>query len=221
MKRKMIELLIITLLTNLMYSQTKIDNGLKYYFNKLIPEYYKGQESFYEKESTVLLQRYGFHMQGDGFSTLEMTNAISFDFYMLEDHKKQDIQVIKISETIKNHSFYEYWMLLISCRGVPCNYGLFYVTKADSIMNSREIIKKTDYYQEFVILDNNQKLDSSDIDLRILYQIKPWIELDSFKGSKYEGVLVKWHGDYPYIRKQNPFERLYYKSLKKTNIIIQ
>ena len=98
MKKSITMFIICFSLITRMYSQTKIDEGMQYYFNKLIPNYYSGQQSFYDEESYVLLKNYGFHMQGDGFSQIENTKTISFSFYLLLEHAKQDVQVVKISQ---------------------------------------------------------------------------------------------------------------------------
>lgn len=203
------------------YSQVKLEDGMKYYFNKLVPEYYNGVQNFYDKESEYLLKKFGIHMQGDGFSSIKDTNSISFEFYLLIEHEKQDIQVVKLAENSIENILYEYWMLRISDGGIPYDYGIFYVTKTDSLVSSREIIIRTKYYQEFFILNDEKRIDFSSINLSVLYQIKPWIELESFKKTKYEGIIIKWKKSIPYIRNQNFFEKLFFKRLKKSNRIIE
>lgn len=215
MKKRICLLFFLSIILQNLLCSIKFEEGMEYYFTKLIPEFYNGRINFYDKESLYLQKKFDLHMQGDGFSRIGKNNLIETDFYFLIDHKRQNAQLIKLCEKEINGKLYEYWCTFFADRSIPYDKAIFYITESNSLTNKRVIIDKRYTYVESYKISKNINLDFSNIDLIVLYQIKPWIVIESFKGTRYENTIVKWKKSNPYIRKQNLLERIYYKKLKK------
>ena len=192
-----------------------LENAMNYCITELIPKYYNGQKDF-DEERNILYTKFLVGLQGDTvFHEIQGTEDLIFNFYYLINHDKQICQCIKISSLMKDSKLYEYWILNISDRGVPYKYAYFYITKSESKYSKREIIDISIKYKE-----SYRYMDGIDLlfpinNLITLYQVEPWIHMDSFKGTKYENMIVSWKKDTPYLRKMNLFEILYYRLLKK------
>ncbi len=113
-------------------------NGIDHYFNELIPKYYNGQEDFSTEMNEFPL---GIYMQGNGFSEVEGTKDLVFDFYYLVDNKRQDIQVIQFGKQIIGKTIYEYWHIGLTKLGIDFNYAYFVLTETECENSERKIIK--------------------------------------------------------------------------------
>lgn len=192
-----------------------LKNTMEYYFEELIPKYYKGQEDFSE-ESHIMAMEISSHMQGNGFSEIINTDNLVFDFYYLINHSRQDVQVLLISREKYKKNFYEYWIVKISDHGTPYNYAFFYLTKTKSKESKREVIEISKKYKDCYIFEDDSVLDLSFKNMITLYVAKPELKIESFKDTKYENKIVKWRNNQPYLKDMNFWERIYYKNKKKS-----
>ena len=194
-----------------------LEKAMNYCFTELIPKYYNGQKDF-DKERKILYTKFLVGLQGDTiFHEIQGTQDLIFNFYYLINHDKQICQCIKISSLMKNSNLYEYWILNISDRGIPYNYSYFYITKSESNFSKREIIDVSKKYNESYKFENGIDLSFPINNLITLYQVEPWLHMDSFKGTKYANMIVSWKKTIPYLRKMTVFEFLFYKFKKKAN----
>jgi hypothetical protein len=222
MKKVFILILIILGIKNGCYAEEikmdkKLQDGMNYYFEKLIPMYYKGQT--FEKERNLLIRNCGVHMTGtneDTIHTVKGTNDIVFNFYYIQDRVRQLVQTVMLTSESYNGEIYEYWIVKLSDNGTPYNYAYFYLTKCDSITSKRCIVGISTKYQELYELKSGKIFNLTINNLITLYKIAPWLKLESFKDTKYENMIVKWKKDIPYLRKMNIFEKIYYKNIKKS-----
>lgn len=195
----------------------KLKDAIESYFITAIPMYYQG-ETFEKIRNSVSTNN--FHMLGsdkDLFTLMRGTDSLIFDFYYLIEHKRQDVQAILLSRQLEEKKYYEYWIFKISDAGKPYNYAYFFLTETDNLVNERTIISESKIYMNEYKITDNIILNLEIKELIVLYQSKPWLKLESFKNTIYENKIVKWKGDVPYLRNMNLFEKLYYKSLKKSD----
>lgn len=222
MKNIFVLILIILGLKNGCYAEDikmdkKLQDGMNYYFEKLIPMYYKGQT--FEKERHLVIRSCGVHMTGtneDAITTEKGTNDLVFTFYYIQDGVRQICQGVTLASENYNGQIYEYWIVKISDNGIPYNYAYFYLTKCDSKTSKRSVIDISKKYQEKYRVAEDKEIDLSIRNLITIYSAAPWKKLESFKGTKYENMIVKWKKDIPYLRKMNIFEKIYYKNIKKS-----
>ena len=193
----------------------KLANVIPYYFEKLIPRYYRGREDF-SREMYLMHMNYDVGMQGNGFSIMEDTEDLIFDFYYLINQDRQNVQGILLTRIEKENKIYEYWIFALSDRGTPYRYAYFYLTETQSLTAKRKIIDISKKYKERYVIDDAETLDLTVKNLITLYQLGPWKKLESFTGTKYENIVVKWKNGVPYQRTMNIFEMIYYKWLQKT-----
>ena len=193
----------------------KLANVIPYYFEKLIPRYYRGRKDF-SREMYLIHMNYDVGMQGNGFSIMRGTEDLIFNFYYLINHDRQNVQGILLTRIKKENTIYEYWIFALSDRGTPYRYAYFYLTETQSLETSRKIIDISKKYKERYVIGDNEVLDLTVKNLITLYQLGPWKKLDSFAGTKYENIVVKWKNGMPYQRTMNIFEMIYYKWLQKT-----
>lgn len=193
----------------------KLKNAAQYYFTSLIPLYYQGKRDFSD-EMNIIHREYNVGMQGNGFSVIKNSNSLLFNFYYLINHDRQDVQGILLASEEYDGNLYEYWIFQMSDRGTPYNYAFFYLTRSSSIISQREVIDVSKKYKEKYILALGKELDLSIKNLTTLYQSEPWDKLESFSGTKYENMIVKWKGGIPFCRRMNFIERLYFRFLKKS-----
>lgn len=218
MKRKFFLICILLSLfcyTEAMDMNDRVESVMNDCFMELIPHYYNGQEDF-SKEKKEMYLKYGVSLLGDIFSEFTEGNSLIFNFYYRLDEKRQDHQVIKITEYNVNGKLYEYWIMNMSDHGIPYNYSNFYLTEAESLQGERTIIDCSKHYNDTYKLTDDKILDLTFNNLVVLYQAEPWLSRQSFKGTKYEDIIVKWKGDTPYLRKMNLFEKIYFTSLRKS-----
>ena len=193
----------------------KLANVIPYYFEKLIPRYYRGREDF-SREMHLMHMNYDVGMQGKGFSIMRGTEDLIFNFYYLINHDKQNVQGILLTRIEKENKIYEYWIFALSDRGTPYRYAYFYLTETQSLTAKRKIIDISKKYKERYVIGDNEVLDLTVKNLITLYQVEPWEQLESFAGTKYENIVVKWKNGMPYQRTMNIFEMIYYKWIQKT-----
>ena len=193
----------------------KLANVIPYYFEKLIPRYYRGREDF-SREMHLMHMNYDVGMQGNGFSIMRGTEDLIFNFYYLINHDKQNVQGILLTRIEKENKIYEYWIFALSDRGTPYRYAYFYLTETQSLTAKRKIIDISKKYKERYVIGDNEVLDLTVKNLITLYQVEPWEQLESFAGTKYENIVVKWKNGMPYQRTMNIFEMIYYKWIQKT-----
>lgn len=196
-----------------------LKKGMERYFERIIPSFYKG--TFNERDEYMSMAREcAVYMQGSdgGLDFFMETKQLCFDFYyIVGDHKRQDEQVINVVSKEINNQLYEYWIVKMSDHGTPYNYAYFYLTKTDSLESKREIISISKKYQGSYILENGTIFDLTIPTVELIYAMKPQLKLESFKDTIYENKIVVWRtGKQPYLRNMNFLERLYYKSLKKS-----
>lgn len=193
----------------------KLANVIPYYFEKLIPRYYRGREDF-SREMHFMYMNYDVGMQGNGFSIMRGTEDLIFNFYYLINQDRQNVQGILLTRIEKENKIYEYWIFALSDRGTPYRYAYFYLTETQSLTARRKIIDISKKYKERYVIDDAETLDLTVKNLITLYQVEPWEQLESFAGTKYENIVVKWKNGVPYQRTMNIFEMIYYKWLQKT-----
>ena len=175
----------------------KLANVIPYYFEKLIPRYYRGREDF-SREMHLMHMNYDVGMQGNGFSIMRGTEDLIFNFYYLINHDKQNVQGILLTRIEKENKIYEYWIFALSDRGTPYRYAYFYLTETQSLTAKRKIIDISKKYKERYVIGDNEVLDLTVKNLITLYQVEPWEQLESFAGTKYENIVVKWKNGMPY-----------------------
>lgn len=219
MKRKILLLIVFVCLECFgedIKMDVKIEKGINYYFSEIIPKYYQGQKEF-NKEKKILTEKFGLYMMGQvGLSVVGDTDNLITNFYYLVNNKRQDHQVIKITEQNVNEKLYEYWIMNMSDHGTPYDYSYFYLTEAESKQGERAIIDCSKQYKETYIISDDEILDLSFNNIIVLYQSTPWLSRQSFKGTRYEDKIVKWKGDTPSLRSMNIFEKMYFKNLNKS-----
>lgn len=192
-----------------------VKNVMIYYLEELIPQYYSGKEDFSE-EMHIMHRKYNAGMQGNGFSKIGDKEDIIFFFYYLINHDRQNVQVLRAASNVVENVLYEYWVVSRTDTGTPYDYAYFYLTKADSKQARRTIINISKKYKEFYKLENGITLDLSIENLLILYEVEPELQLESFRNTKYENIIVKWRKNMPYLKKMNILEKLYYENLEKS-----
>lgn len=192
-----------------------LESGMEYILTEVIPKYYNGQLDIVE-ERNFMHRKYFVGLQGSSiFSMMPGTEDLIFNFYFLINHDKQSCQCLMLFSEINDNELYEYWIVKIADRGIPYNYGYFYLTKANSKTVRREVIDVSKKYKETFVLKNGKVLNLTIKNMATIYQMHPEEKLESFKGTKYENMIVKWKKDEPYLRKMNIFEILYYRLLPK------
>lgn len=222
MKKVFVLILIILGIKNGCYTKEikmdkKLKDGMSYYFEILIPMYYKGQT--FEKERKLLILNHGVYMTGTdegAINSLADTNDTVFNFYYIQDKVRQLVQVVQIASKEYGNEIYEYWHVGLSDNGTPYNYAYFYLTKCSYKTSKREVLDISKEYQEKYQVSEGKFIDLSIKNLITIYATTPWLELESFNGTKYENMIVKWRKNTPYLRKMNIFEKIYYRNLKKS-----
>ena len=163
-----------------------------------------------------MYMNYDVAMQGNGFSIMRGTEDLIFNFYYLINHDRQNVQGILLTRIEKENKIYEYWIFALSDRGTPYRYAYFYLTETQALTAKRKIIDISKKYKERYVIDDAEILDLTVKNLITLYQVEPWEQLESFAGTKYENIVVKWKNGIPYQRTMNIFEMIYYKWIQKT-----
>ena len=192
----------------------ELRDGMNYYFEKLIPSYYAGNLDTREEKNNIVRKCHMYIYGSDCFSDLNK-NGLLFNFYYLINHDYQSGQGIQLTKIEYEGIIYEYWIINLCDRTLYYDYSYFYLTKTTSLTEPRTILDLSTKYMDSYKINDSKEIDLTVYNNTVLYQAEFWCRLQSFKGTKYENMIVSWKKDTPYLRKMNLFEILYYRLLKK------